>query len=253
MKYNSIYSHINALSHLLKQKGVETKIEGDVAVFSFDSTSIDVAVVHEKSTSNQESALSISLDFLVLYPEKVEGLICSKLGLNQSIFARKCSIQKISKEEAAKFLTQYHLFGSTQSAFNYGLIYDTELIAVATFSKGRKMHRLQTHERSYELIRFCCKNGISVSGGLSKLVKHFVNEKKAGDVMTYVDKQLSDGKSFLKAGFKKHSETEASSFLVNRITLERKALRNKVEVFDAATHYLTQNAGSIKLIYSAKN
>lgn len=238
---------------MLKQKGVETKIEGDVVFFCFDSTSIEVAFVHEKSTTNHERVLSISLDFLVLYPEKVEGLICSRLGLNKTIFARKCNIQKISKEEAAKFLTHYHLFGSTQSAFNYGLIHNNELIAIASFSKGRKMNRLQIHERSYELIRFCCKNGISVSGGLSKLVNHFVNEKKAGDVMTYVDKQLSDGKSFLKAGFKKHSETEAAYFLVNRITFERKVLKNREEIFDTSKYYLTQNAGSIKLIYSAKN
>ena len=114
------------------------------------------------------------------------------------------------------------------------------------------MNRLQAHERSFELIRFCSKNGINVSGGLSKLVKHFMNEKKAGDVMTYVDKQLSDGKSFIKAGFKKHSETEATYFLVNRITYERKVLKNREEIFDTSKYYLTQNAGSIKLIYSAK-
>lgn len=135
-------------------------------------------------------------------------MLRSKFGLNKTIFARQCELKKIDKETANDFLNAYHLMNATQSAFNYGLFYKEELVAVASFSKGRKMNRLQEHERSFELIRFCCKEGITVTGGLTKLVKNFCREKNAGDVMTYVSKQFGNGKSFANAGFKKHSETE---------------------------------------------
>ncbi|MBX3162979.1 MAG: hypothetical protein KF900_00745 [Bacteroidetes bacterium] len=140
--------------------------------------------------------------------KKIVAVLRSKLGLNTTIFARQCDIKKIDKETASNFLNAYHLMNATQSAFNYGLFFKEELIGVASFSKGRKMNRLQEHERSFELIRFCCKEGITVTGGLTKLVKNFCREKNAGDVMTYISKQFSDGTSFAKAGFKKTGESE---------------------------------------------
>ena len=104
------------------------------------------------------------------------------------------------------------------------------------------------HERSYELIRFCCREGISVTGGLTKLVKNFCRETKAGDVMTYIDKQLSDGKAFIKAGFIKHSETEPVKFYVNKKTFERIPFRETGNI-NLEEYYLSQNSGNIKLLY----
>ncbi len=179
-------------------------------------------------------------------------MVLSKLQLNKTIFARNCVVKKLDKKTAANFLETYHLMGNTQSGFNLGLFYKDELFTIASFSKGRKMNRLHEHQRSFELIRFCCKSGISVTGGLSKLMNHFFIEKNAGDIMTYVDKQWSDGKSFINAGFKKHSEKEPNYFLINKSTFERKLLKNKHEPFDTNTFYLTQNLGSIKLIYDSK-
>ncbi len=156
-------------------------------------------------------------------------------------------MEKISKLVAEDFLNENHFFGSTTSAYNYGLFYKNELMAVASFSKGRKMNRLPEGKQSFELIRFCCEEGITVTGGLSKLMKHFFNEKKAGDIMTYVDKQFSNGESFINAGFKKHSETPPLSFLVNKKTFERSLL--KEDNFDEKSFYKIENAGNIKMIY----
>ena len=149
-----------------------------------------------------------SFDYSERARKKIVAMLRSKLGLNKTVFARQCELKKVDKTTANNFLNHYHLMNATQSASNYGLFFKQELIAAASFSKGRKMNRLQVHERSFELIRFCCKEGITVTGGLTKLVKNFCREKNAGDVMTYVSKEFSDGKSFTNAGFKKHSETE---------------------------------------------
>ena len=85
---------------------------------------------------------------------------------------------------------------------------------------------------------------------ISKQIKDI--EKKAGDIMTYVDKQFSNGDSFMKAGFKIHSETPPLNFLVNKKTFERISLKNKDEFFDKKLFYLAQNLGNIKMILIPK-
>ena len=110
------------------------------------------------------------------------------------------------------------------------------------------MNRLPDGKQSFELIRFCCKSGITVTGGLSKLMSHFCIEKNAGDIMTYVDKQFSNGDSFMKAGFKIHSETPPLNFLVNKKTFERIQMAEN-KIFDSKMFYATKNSGNLKLIY----
>lgn len=188
-------------------------------------------------------------DYVARQPNKVAALVLSQLQLNTKIFARNCQVIKVERAEADAFLNEYHLMGATQSAFNLGLFNNNELVALASFSKGRKMNRLPAHQRSFELIRFCCKSGTSVTGGLTKLLHHFCALKQAGDVMTYVDKLFTKGDSFIKAGFKKHSETEANYFLIHKQSFERKALKEKPGSVDKA-FYLTQNYGNIKLVYT---
>jgi hypothetical protein len=183
-------------------------------------------------------------------PEKLVSLIQSKLGLNKTVFARNCIVSKLDKSTAEEFLDNYHLMNSTQSAFNYGLYCKDELLAVASFSKGRKMNRLPEHKRSFELIRFCCKEGITITGGLTKLIKNFCKEKSAGDIMTYIDKQFSSGESFIKAGFVKHSETPPNYFLINKKTLEKILVKSEGEKFDREKFVLTKNEGNIKLVYT---
>lgn len=190
----------------------------------------------------------LPVDQAATLPQKIAAIVRSKLGLNTTVFARSCQLQKVDKVMAAEFLNRYHLMNAAQSAYQYGLFYENELVAIATFSKGRKMDRLPEQQRSFELIRFCCKAGITVTGGLTRLVKNFAIEKKAGDIMTYVDKQLSDGKAFVQAGFKKSGESRPVQFLVRKTTLERTYYTG--EKFDAGEFYLLGNSGNLKLIYT---
>lgn len=195
----------------------------------------------------------IANDLLQTAPGKIAAMILSRLQLNKSVFARNCEVRKIDKNAAEKFINYYHLMSPTQSAYNYGLFLKDELLAVASFSKGRKMDRLSDDKRSFELIRFCCKSGISITGGLTKLIKKFYLEKNAGDIMTYIDKQWSNGDSFIKAGFIKAGETPEHYFLIDRKTFERHYTKEKPEEFDRKKFYLTQNLGNIKLIFTPKN
>ena len=239
---------IEQLKSKLAVHGVKTAEAGNQLVFAAGDKQVTFFVAGEHYHYGPQPF--IALDYLVTAPEKIVAMVLSKLQLNRRVFARNCEVKKTDKKTAQQFLDHYHLMCSTQSAYNMGLYLDNELLAVASFSKGRKMNRLSEHERSYELIRFCCKSGVSVSGGLSKLIKHFYLEKDAGDIMTYVDKQWGDGDAFLKLGFKKHSETEPHYFLIHRKTFERTPLKNKNEAMDHRSFYRAQTLGNIKLVYT---
>jgi hypothetical protein len=228
---------------LLQKKGIDVIINGNSFICSANKKKYSFMV----SQSEKEE---IPFDYLVTRSEKLVALIQSKLGLNKTVFARNCEVKKIDKETATDFLDKYHIINSTQSAFNYGLTYKNELLAMASFSKGRKMNRLPINKRSFELIRFCCKEGITITGGLTKLIKNFCKDKEAGDIMTYIDKQFSEGASFIRAGFVKHSETEANYFLINRKTFERLPLKSTNEAFDESLFYKIQNSGNLKLVYT---
>ena len=204
-----------------------------------------------KTDSKKNADFILPLDYLVREPEKIAGSLLSKMKLNTRVFARNCEMRKIDKTLANTFLDRYHIMNSTQSAFNYALYYKNELLAVASFSKGRKMNRLREDKRSFELIRFCCKNGYSIPGGLSKLVRGFVREKKAGDVMTYVDRQWSDGTSFAKAGFKLLEKRPANLFRVNRKDFTRELLRKAPEQADTKKYYFIQDSGNLKMVFVA--
>jgi hypothetical protein len=238
----------SSLIKLLQQQSVSTELQKNGLLTSAKDEKVLFSIIGEQ-LDTEVTRPAIDIDRLLIAPEKVVAVILSQLKLNKTVYARNCRVDRIEKALANTFLDKYHLFNSTQSGFNYGLFLNKELIAVASFSKGRKMNRLAEDQRSFELIRFCCISGVTVTGGLSKLIKTFCEEKKAGDVMTYVDKHLSDGTSFMRAGFKKHSETEPNYFLVNRTTFERTSA-SEDEVFDKEKFYLSKNGGSIKLVYT---
>ena len=200
--------------------------------------------------ANWRGELFLPMDYVVRLPEVLAGMLLSQFQANEKIFARKCKVVKLDKKEGGVFLEANHLLGTATGAYCMGLLHGEDLVAVALFSKGRKMNRLLEDQRSFELIRFCTKPGITVTGGLTKLLKHFIDQKQAGDIMTYVDKQFSNGQSFIRAGFKLHSEKQPQVFMVNKNNFKRSNF--DVAQFNPQTHYLTQNAGSLKLIYQTK-
>ncbi len=183
--------------------------------------------------------------------EDKEAIIVSRLksllGQNKRIHGRSCIIKLLDKKTAEPFLNHHHILGFAKSYYKLGLFKKDELIAVATFSKGRKMNRLSDNKKSFELIRFCNASGTTVVGGLSKLLKHFITLTDAGDIMTYIDKDQSEGKAFLKLGFKLMSESEPIEFQVHKNS-QRRASKNTINVQD--DFHFVKNSGNLKLVYT---
>lgn len=205
----------------------------------------------------QKHQLKIELNDLKMNCWKDEwedkpGIILSRinslLGQNKRVHGRSCDIRLLDKNTAETFLNRHHVMGFASSYYKLGLFKKDELLAIATFSKGRKMNRLPEGKKSFELIRFCNASGITVVGGLSKLLKHFIKLTDAGDIMTYIDKDQSEGKAFIKLGFKLHSESEPIAFKVDKNSQKR--TNQNITNHDIEMQ-VVKNSGNLKLIYTA--
>lgn len=149
------------------------------------------------------------------------------------IYARNCTIQKLSSKETQKFLSVNHLQGKDKSSIRYGLIYNAELVAVMTFSKSRF-----SKKHDYELLRMATKKFTNVVGGASKLFSAFLKEYPNKSVVTYADLRYSIGDVYTKLGFKFTHKTPPSYFytkqnrLYNRLNFQKHKLKHKLEIYD---------------------
>jgi hypothetical protein len=188
----------------------------------------------------------------------VEARILTMIGKFKRLHARHCYIERIDKPTADKFLDDNHLQGSVKAKFKYGLFLKPQynekyladysnkqrLVAVATFSGGRLMtEESRQGQRSYELLRFASLCGYTVMGGMDKLLKAFASEHNPDDIMTYADRDWSDGRSYKILGFEKVETSEPQSLLLDIQNFKRYSMKengeNLMQIF---------NAGSIKFI-----
>jgi group I intron endonuclease len=127
--------------------------------------------------------------------KQVLNFLKPKLGLSTTIGARKCEFRPVDWTTARDFCEANHIQGAPQhSKLSLGAFYNNELVGLATFSSH--------HRNSNEIVlsRLCFKDDISVAGALSKFskiaTKHFNTA-----IYTWVHKTLSDGQSYVKAGW----------------------------------------------------
>ena len=128
--------------------------------------------------------------------EIVKSILKSKLGLNDRIYARKCSIVEVSVDEKNRFLNSHHIQGEDKSGVKLGLEYNGNLVCLMTFNKSRFNSKFD-----WELVRFCNSSGLNVIGGFSKLLSYF-RSNYSGSIVSYADRRYSKGDVYLKNGFK---------------------------------------------------
>ena len=130
-----------------------------------------------------------------------QDIIKSMLGyqfniISDKIYARKCIIKEISKQDSIIFLKLNHLQGNVISKHNIGLFHNDELVSIMTFGKLRKNLK-QTHiEGKYELLRFCNKLNTNVVGGASKLFKYFITKYQPTHILSYANRDWSMGELY---------------------------------------------------------
>lgn len=145
--------------------------------------------------------------------ENKKSIILSRLqslaGSTTRVFGRNTKVLRVHQPEADVFLDQNHLKGSAKGKYKLALQWKDKLVAVAVFSKGLTVERQGEQLESFQLIRHCNLLNHTVVGGLSKLIKHFIELVHPDDIMTYAESGLSDGDVFEKLGFKKVAHTDA--------------------------------------------
>jgi hypothetical protein len=172
----------------------------------------------------------------------------SLTGVNKRIHGRSTSVQKITRELAKNFLECYHLQGSAGGRYHFGLYRDEELVVVASFSNKRTMKDRSEVHTSAELIRFATKNGYTVIGGLSKLIKHYVQLAKPNDLMSYADRDWSQGKAYLAAGFQLRAVTKPVKFYLDPQGLQRYSVKQLADRTGDNSYLEIFNTGNLKYV-----
>ncbi|MFC5411311.1 hypothetical protein ACFPMF_18460 [Larkinella bovis] len=164
-------------------------------------------------------------------PDIVLSRLRALAGLSERIPARLTQVRRIDKPTTERFLQANHLQVVTQVKYKYGLFLPERyfrvlsadflaktrpepelLVAVATFSHPRRIARNGLLHRSVELVRFANRLNCTVVGGLDKLLKAFITAVQPDDLMTYADRDWSDGQSYEKLGFTRLELTEPQAF-----------------------------------------
>ena len=145
----------------------------------------------------------------------VQSRVLALCGISKRIHARQTEVSRIDKKVSEQFLNENHLQQNTNAYYKYGLYKQDELVAVATFSKSRVMTDSSALYRSFELVRFASLNGTTVNGGLSKLLHYFIEQHHPAHLMTYADRDWSNGNSYKKMGFIFLENTSPQDFFIH--------------------------------------
>ena len=171
----------------------------------------------------------------------------------KKVFARNTIAQRITQPQANNFLNANHLGGSPNARYKYGLIHKKtkELLAVATFSAPRKFVRENKSYKSYELIRFGSTLNTTVTGGLSKLLKTFIDDVQPDDIMTYTDRDWWTGRSYQPLGFKKIELMPPIELWINPIENKR-FTKKQITPNEKRNCLKAYNSGSKKFLLTLK-
>lgn len=129
----------------------------------------------------------------------IESQIKNWLGLSNRIWARSCKVREVSIRESMEFLEKNHIQGSIGSSLKIGLYLQDELISLMTFDnlEGRKRMTLG----NWNINRFCNKIDFSIIGGASKIFNYFIKNYDINRVISYADRDWSQGKLYENLGF----------------------------------------------------
>ena len=194
----------------------------------------------------------------------VKDIIQSKLGMNDKIPARKCTIKEVLSKESKEFLEKYHIQGNVNASIRIGLYYDDSLVEIATFGKLRNILHSNGQENQYELYRLCSKSGYTVVGGVSKLLTHFIRKYQPKQIVSYANLDISNGNVY-NSFFKKISITSPGYYwskdgykyhrsnFTKHILVKNGYDKNKTEeeIMHELGYYKLYDSGNIKYVWES--
>ena len=161
--------------------------------------------------------------------EMMKARLLAHLERFTSLYARNCEIRRIDKPAAAAFLEACHSYGDASCRYRYGMFLKRHtghlaetgslspgtLVAVAEFSNARRWLKDGQEIRSYEWTRYASLPGVRISGGMGRMLKHFINETAPDDIMSYADLEWSEGNAYEQLGFVPEGVKEPVMFTID--------------------------------------
>lgn len=245
IKSNNVDSVLNNDRQIISPLEIDILVDNKLAIeingiYYHSYNSIEKTEEKNRHLRKYEECKNAGLDFFSFtdtewYNKKdiIKSIIKSRLGLSDRIYARKTSVGKIHNSVAKHFINENHLKGSCPFSISYGLFYNNEVVAVATFGKAR-----YSRDIKWELIRLCFKKNINIIGGVSKLITAF-RKDYSGSIVSYSDRDKFNGKSYEKAGFEQDAINGPGYYywdgksVYNRVAMQKHKLKNKLEIFDS--------------------
>lgn len=144
------------------------------------------------------------------------------LGVNNSkrIHGRKCKIVVIDSKSRDDFLESFHIQGKDNAPIRLGAIYNNELVAAMTFSRGNIAKGSKPKPEIWELNRFCINYNYIIPGIAGKLLKFFQLNYDWKKIYSYADLRWSEGTLYNTLGFNLESCTKPNYWYIkgyNRI------------------------------------
>lgn len=130
-----------------------------------------------------------------------KSLISSRLGINQTIYARQCKVETVDKLVFNQFCDENHYLKTSNCKVRLGLYHKDQLVMIAGLSKPQLMYRDGEKFYSSMLIRTATLYGFTITGGLSKLLKQYVEQEKPDDIATFIEQDFFDGSGYKKLNF----------------------------------------------------
>ena len=193
----------------------------------------------------------------------MESRLLAHMEKFRQAYARNCEVRRIGKTEAAEFLEANHSYGYASCRYHYGLFLkrhtghiaaETEeeggssgnsdrIIAVATFSNGRKWMKEGKEIRSYEWTRYASLPDMRISGGMGKMLRKFISDVNPDDIMSYADLEWSQGEVYRRLGFSLEGKKDPVMFRIGK-EWERTPVRHGTAGTEEELHF--RNFGSNK-------
>lgn len=140
--------------------------------------------------------------------EIIKSMIANKLGKTSIVVpARKCIVKRLTTNEAKNFFEANHLQGHINSSMYLGLEYNGTVVMAMTAGHSRFDKRKYT-----EIHRLAAGLNVNVVGGASKLLKYLTVLLPDTNIITYCDRDKSNGAVYHKLGFTLVRETGPGYF-----------------------------------------
>ena len=128
----------------------------------------------------------------------VKSILSNRLGLSQSIGARKCRVVQLSNAQAKQFFEDNHLLGHVNASEIFGLEYQGQIIFAMSF--GRSRYNKKYH---WELLRMCNALGFRTIGGAQRCL----HASGKTNIISYADRRWFTGCTYQNLGMRELQAT----------------------------------------------